>query len=153
MASSTRVIEEVFSRFLNLEVSEETMSRLLPLLEKVNKSIREDLDLGTVQGKNALLFQLATLLAYGWGLGMHPFHNPLEDEDGNPNEVRTSKDILVPVKDLQSIRYVKKDRNGRIRKVLFEPDQNARVRHQIENILAEISMSKWDGENHWDSED
>ena len=88
----------------------------------------------------------AALLAYGWGLGMHPFHNPIKDLDGKLLEVRASKDILVPIKDLKAVRYLKKDKYGRVRKALFEPDQNARVRGQIDNLLSEITMTKWQEE-------
>ena len=77
---------------------------------------------------------------------MHPFHNPSQDIDGKLLEVRASKDILVPVKDLKAIRYLKKDKYGRVRKALFEPDQNARVRGQIDSLLSEIAVNKWQEE-------
>jgi hypothetical protein len=133
----------MFSRFLNIDVSDEVKGRLVSLVERIELSIREDLDLSTVQGENTLRVLLGTLLAYGWGLGMHPYHNPSKDLEGKPIEVRASKDILVTLSDLKALRYLKKDKYGRVRKVLFEPDQNARVRSQIDGLLLEISASKW----------
>ncbi len=146
MADTQRVLAEMFSRFLNFEVNEETMGRLVNLVEKVEDSIGDDLDLATVQGRNTLKVLLSTLLAYSWGIGMHPYHNPDVDLDENPLEVRASKDILVSIKDLKAVRYLKKDQYGRIKKALFEPDQNARVRSQIDGLLNEIHDNKWQEE-------
>jgi hypothetical protein len=152
MAETQTVVQKMFARFLNLEVPEDILERLIPLIEKVEKSIREDLDLESVQGQNTLKVLLGTLTAYGWGLGMHPYNNPVVDREDLPLEVRASRDILVPMRDLQSIRYVKKDRHGQIKKVLFEPDQNARVRSQIDNLLTEISLKKWEDDSKWESD-
>ena len=38
---------------------------------------------------------------------------------------------------------MKKDDKGRVRKALFEPDQNLRVKQQIDDILGEISTERW----------
>jgi len=48
----------------------------------------------------------------------------------------------MSMEDLQSLRYVKKDDQGRVKQALFEPDHNVRIRHQIDDILAEISRNK-----------
>jgi len=146
MAESRKVVAEMFSRFLNIELSEDSLERLVALVDKVERSIDEDLDLSTVQGRNTLRVLLGTLIAYGWGIGMHPFHNPDQDMDGRPLEVRASKDILVSLKDIKALRYLKKDQYGRVKKALFEPDQNARVRSQIDGMLGEIHSSKWQEE-------
>ncbi|MFH1845273.1 MAG: hypothetical protein ABIF77_18980, partial [bacterium] len=83
------------------------------------------------------------MIVHGWGNGMHPFHNPTSNEEGDGVEVRVSKDILMQMGDLQSLRYIKKDKEGRVKKALFEPDQNMRVRQHIDDILSEISRNKW----------
>lgn len=147
MAETRKVLADMFDRFLGIEVSPDIQEKLVSILDKVEASIQDDMDLDTVQGRNTLRMLLATLVAYGWGIGMHPFHNPARDKEGRPMEVRASKDILVPVEDLQSIRYLKKDKYGRVRKALFEPDQNARVRSQIDGLLAEIAVNKWQEED------
>jgi len=147
MAVTRKVVAEMFSRFLNIELDDEVLDKLVALIDRVEDSIRKDLDLSTVQGEKNLKALLGTLLAYGWGLGMHPYYNPSVDQEGKLLEVRASKDILVPVKDLKAVRYVKKDQYGRVRKALFEPDQNARVRGQIDSLLSDISASKWQEED------
>ena len=73
-------------------------------------------------------------------------NNPATNQDGDPLEVRVSKDILMAMEDLQALRYVKKDDQGRVRKALFEPDQNQRVKQQIDDILGEISTERWPDE-------
>jgi hypothetical protein len=146
MAETRNVLADMFDRFLGIEVTADIQEKLVSIVDKVEASIRDDMDLGTVQGQNTLRMLLATLVAYGWGIGMHPYHNPPRDKSGRILEVRASKDILVPVEDLQSIRYLKKDKYGRVRKALFEPDQNARVRSQIDGLLAEIAVNKWQEE-------
>ena len=153
MAQTRKVVEEMFARFLNIDIPEPLTERLLRLIERIENSITDDLDLSTVQGQNTLKVLLGTLVSYAWGLGMHPFNNPVLDRDGEALEIRSSKDILVPVRDVQAIRYVKKDRHGRVKKVLFEPDQNARVRGQIDDLLTEISLKKWDSDSQWEGDD
>jgi len=83
------------------------------------------------------------MMVHGWGNGMHPFYNPSTNQEGNSVEVRVSKDILMSMGDLQALRYVKKDEKGTIKKALFEPDQNVKVRQQINDLLSEISHNKW----------
>ena len=146
MAPSRKIVADMFARFLNLSLDEETLNRLESILTKVERNIREDLDFSTVQGENSLRVLLGTLLAYSWGLGMHPYNNPEQDLEGKPVEVRTSKDFLLPMRDLKAMRYLKKDKYGRVRKALFEPDQNAQVRSQIDKLLDEIAASKWQEE-------
>ncbi|MCP4548923.1 MAG: hypothetical protein GY835_20915 [bacterium] len=146
MAETRKTVAEMFSRFLNIQLTDDVYDKLIPLVEKVEKSITDDLDLTTVQGQNTLKVLLSTLMAYCWGIGMHPYHNPIEDNGGKPLEVRASKDILVPIKDMQAVRYLKKDKYGRVRKALFETDQNSRVRRQIDDLLEEITVNKWQEE-------
>jgi len=117
--------------------------KLSAVIDSVMEKIGDRFDLETVQGQNTLRALLCSMMVHGWGNGMHPYHNPSTNQDGQPVEVRVSKDILVSMEDLQALRYVKKDRDGRVRKALFEPDQNTRVRQQIDGILAEISQNKW----------
>jgi hypothetical protein len=83
------------------------------------------------------------MLAHGWAMGMNPYNNPKTKADGKPLEVRVSKDILLPMEALKSLRYVKKDDLGRIQKAFFEPSAEARIKEQIERILAEIARKHW----------
>ena len=83
------------------------------------------------------------MLAHGWAMGMNPYNNPKTRADGTPLEVRVSKDILIPMEALKALRYVKKDNLGRVEKAFFEPSAEAKVKEQIERILAEIARKYW----------
>jgi len=141
--STDRILNEMFARLLNLKVAPDVTGKLLPVIDGVIDRVRDDLDLGTVQGQNMLRAVMCSMVAHGWGLGMHPFNNPAETLEGKPLEVRVSKDILLPLKDLRSLRYIKKDAQGRVKKALFEPDQNAQIRQHIEDILSEVGK-RWE---------
>jgi hypothetical protein len=74
---------------------------------------------------------------------MHPDNNPNVNLDGKTLEAKVCKDILVPMETMKSIRYVKKDQYGRVRKALFEPDQNARIWGSIDDMLEKLAKEKW----------
>ena len=74
---------------------------------------------------------------------MHPDNNPVTNLDGKSLEVKACKDILIPMDTLKSIRYVKKDQYGRVKKALFEPDQNARIWSSIDDMLVRLAKEKW----------
>lgn len=137
------ILRTMFTRLLNLEVEPDIEARLGAVIDSVLERVASSYDLQTVQGQNTFRALLCSMVVHGWGNGMHPFHNPTTDQDGKPLEVRVSKDILMAMGDLQALRYVKKDQEGRVRKALFEPDQNTRVKQQIDDILGEISTARW----------
>jgi hypothetical protein len=144
MSSNTpQILKTMFARLLNLEIDGALAARLGSVIDSVTDRVGCNFDLETVQGQNTFRALLCSMVVHGWGNGMHPFHNPTQDLENLPLEVRVSKDILVPMGDLQALRYVKKDEAGRVKKALFEPDQNTRIRQQIDDILGEISTSKW----------
>ncbi len=137
------ILKTMYSRLLQVEIDPELVDKLVSVVDGVLEKMGPNLDLETVQGQNTFRALLCSMIVHGWGNGMHPFHNPASNLDGNPVEVRVSKDILMSMADLQSLRYIKKDRDGRVKKALFEPDQNVRVRQHIDDILTEISREKW----------
>jgi len=144
MATNTgKILKTMFTRLLQIEVEESVILKLAAVIDSVMERVGDRFDLETVQGQNTFRALLCSMVVHGWGNGMHPFHNPSVNQEGQPVEVRVSKDILVSMEDLQSLRYVKKDRDGRVKKALFEPDQNVRVRQQIDDILGEITQNKW----------
>ncbi len=148
MATKTntdQILRTMFARLLQLEVEPDLEQRLSAVIDSVMERVGGNFDLETVQGQNTFRALLCSMVVHGWGNGMHPFHNPATDQDGQPVEVRVSKDILVAMADLQALRYVKKDPDGRVRKALFEPDQNQRVKQHIDDILGEISRDRWPG--------
>ena len=144
MATNTdKILKTMFSRLLQMEIEPRMITKLSAVIDSVMERVGGNFDLETVQGQNTFRALLCSMVVHGWGNGMHPFHNPGQNLEGQAVEVRVSKDILMSMADLQSLRYVKKDAEGRVKKALFEPDQNVRVRQQIDDILAEISESKW----------
>ncbi len=141
--NTDKILATMFSRLLHIEVSQPVLEKLVAVIDSVTDRMDSDLDMDTVQGQNTFRALICSMVVHGWGNGMHPFHNPPSNLDGNPLEVRVSKDILVSLEDLQALRYVQKDKEGRVKKALFEPDQNVRIRQSIDDILSEISQDKW----------
>jgi hypothetical protein len=141
--NTDHILRTMFSRLLQLEVDDQMEARLSAVIDSVMERVTDRFDLDTVQGQNTFRALLCSMVVHGWGNGMHPFHNPTANQDGQPLEVRVSKDILMAMADLQSLRYVQKDAQGRVKKALFEPDQNLRIRQQIDDILGEVAKDKW----------
>ena len=141
--NTDRILRTMFTRLLQLEIDEGMTTKLCAVIDSVTERLGGNFDLETVQGQNTFRALLCSMVVHGWGNGMHPFHNPDENQGGDPVDVRVSKDILMSMADLQSLRYVNKDDQGRVKQALFEPDHNERVRQHIDDILAEISQNKW----------
>ncbi len=143
MATNTdKILKTMFTRLLQLEIDDEMANKLCAVIDSVTDRVGGNFDLETVQGQNTFRALLCSMVVHGWGNGMHPYHNPGANQDGLAVEVRVSKDILMSMEDLQSLRYVKKDDQGRVKQALFEPDHNVRIRQQIDEILTEISRGK-----------
>ncbi len=140
--NTDKILNTMFSRLLQLDIDDQLTAKLCAVIDSVTEKVGGNFDLETVQGQNTFRALLCSMVVHGWGNGMHPYNNPRVNEEGTPVEVRVSKDILMSMEDLQSLRYVKKDEQGRVKQALFEPDQNIRVRQQIDDILAEISRNK-----------
>ncbi|MBE0565659.1 MAG: hypothetical protein IH621_06880 [Krumholzibacteria bacterium] len=141
--NTDRILRTMFARLLQLEVDGALVAKLCAVIDSVTERVGGSFDLDTVQGQNTFRALLCSMVVHGWGNGMHPFHNPAANQDGDPLEVRVSKDILMSMADLQALRYVKKDAQGRVKQALFEEDHNVRVRQQIDEILGEISKTRW----------
>lgn len=140
-ANTDRILVEMFSRLLNLRVSPSTVKKLTHVVDGVLRKVEGSLDLETPQGQNTFRALVCSMVVHGWGLGMHPDNNPAEDLSGQEIEIKVCKDILVPMSSVQSLRYVQRDKFGRVKKALFEPDQNARIRGHIDSILGEIAAT------------
>jgi hypothetical protein len=138
-----KMIREMFARLINIEITPAVMEKLVPVIDGVMEKVNGQLDLDTVQGQNTFRALICSMVAHGWGLGMHPDNNPSTNLDDKPLEVKTCKDILIPMDTLKAIRYVKKDSYGRVKKALFEPDQNSRIWSSIDGMLEELARDKW----------
>jgi len=143
MSVVEKMLKEMFARLLNIEIGEEVMDKLVPVIEGVTEKVNGKIDLDTVQGMNTFRALICSMVAHGWGLGMHPDNNPVANLDGKTLEVKACKDILIPMDTLKAIRYVKKDEYGRVKKALFEPDQNARIWGSIDDMLERLAKDKW----------
>jgi hypothetical protein len=143
MSVVEKMLREMFARLINIEPTDQVMQKLIPVIEGVTEKVDGQLDLDTVQGQNTFRALICSMVAHGWGLGMHPDNNPVTNLDGKALEVKACKDILIPMETLKSIRYVKKDQYGRVRKALFEPDQNARIWSSIDDMLGKLAKDKW----------
>jgi len=143
MEITDKILREVFHRLLNTEPKKEVVAKLRVVIDGIMEKFQEQFGLETVQSQNTFRAILCSMFVHGWGIGMHPFNSPNNNLDGKSIEVRVSKDILIPLESIKALRYVKKDDEGRIKKVLFEPDQNMRVRQQIDKLLDKIAKEKW----------
>ena len=140
--NTDKILNTMFSRLLQLDIDDQLTAKFCSVITGATEKVGGNFDLETVQGQNTFRALLCSMVVHGWGNGMHPYNNPRVNEEGTPVEVRVSKDILMSMEDLQSLRYVKKDEQGRVKQALFEPDQNIRIRQQIDDILQEISRNK-----------
>jgi len=138
-----KMLKEMFARLINIEISPRVTEKLVPVIEGVTEKVNGQIDLDTVQGQNTFRALICSMDVHGWGLGMHPDNNPIRNIDDKPVEVKACKDILVPMETLKQIRYVKKDEYGRVKKALFEPDQNARIWGSIDDMLERLAKEKW----------
>lgn len=146
MEITEKILREVFNRLLNMEPDPEVLKKLRKVIDGMMERFKDTFELDTIQRQNTFRAIICSMFVHGWGIGMHPFNNPAEDLDKGKVEVRVSKDILIPLESVKALRYVKKDSEGRVKKALFEPDQDKRIRNQIDNLLTKISKEKW-GEN------
>jgi hypothetical protein len=135
--------QDTLARLRNVEVSQAVPDKPVPVIAGDTETVDGPMSLDTVQGQNTFRALICSMVAHGWGLGMHPDNNPNVNLDGKTLEVKACKDILVPMETMKSIRYVKKDQYGRVRKALFEPDQNARIWGSIDDMLEKLAREKW----------
>ena len=143
MTATKDIIQQMFVNLAKLQLEGDIVDRMAPVVDGLLQRLKGNLDLSTEEGWNRLRIALCGMLAHGWALGMSPFNSPDENIEGRPIEVRVSRDILAPLEVLKSIRYAKKDDQGRIQKVLFEPSAETKAKEQIDGILREIEMKHW----------
>lgn len=143
MQITEKILREVFNRLLGFEPADEVVRKLTAVVDGMIEKFQGTFELDTVQRQNTFRAVVCSMIVHGWGVGMHPYNQPDANGDGRSIDVRVSKDILIPVEHVKALRYVQKDEQGRVRKVLFEPDQDERVRGQIDKLLDRISKEKW----------
>jgi len=143
MPSTREILDQMFVNLVKVKLDQDILEKMIPVVDGLIERLRGGLDPLSEQSWNRLRIALAGMLAHGWALGMNPFNSPNLYCDGDPVEVRVSRDILVPLSVLKSLRYVKKDGRGRVEKALFEPGAEVRVKEQIDLILRDIEKRHW----------
>lgn len=143
MSDTHKVISHMFVNLAKISLDEAMTRRAAAVVDGVIAKLAGELSSVSKADWQKLRVAFCGMLAHGWAMGMNPYNNPKTRSDGTPLEVRVSKDILIPMEALKSLRYVKKDNLGRIEKAFFEPSAEAKVKEQIERILAEIAKKYW----------
>ena len=150
MSDSKEIISQMFLNLARMRLDPQVVSKLAPVVDGLLERLQGSIDLSTEEGWNRLKIALCGMLAHGWAVGMNPYNSPDTNTDGDIIEVRVSKDILTPIEVLKALRYVKKDKNGRIQKVLFEPSSETKAKESIDKILKDIEKKHW-GESRGDT--
>ncbi len=149
MTDTKDIISQMFVNLARMRIDPQIVTKLAPVVDGLIERLQGSIDLSTEEGWNRLKIALCGMLAHGWAVGMNPYNSPDTNTDGDLIEVRVSKDILAPIEVLKSLRYVKKDKNGRVQKVLFEPSNETKVKESIDQILKDIEKKHW-GESKGD---
>lgn len=143
MSETPKIVRHMFVNLAKLVLDDKVARQASAVVDGLIQKMQAELPGVSDADWHKLRIAFCGMLAHGWAMGMHPFSNPKEKADGNPLEVRVSKDILLPIEALQSLRYVKKDNLGRVEKAFFEPSPEAKIKEQIDSILAEIAKKHW----------
>jgi hypothetical protein len=146
MSDTRSVLAQMFETMAKLQIEARLLDQMAAVVDALIERLERRIDLEKEEDWNHLRVAFCGMVAHGWSLGMNPYHNPDTRVGGEPLEVRVSRDILAPIDVLKSIRYVKKDKAGRIRQALFEPSDAARFREQIDGMLDDIARKGFEPE-------
>jgi len=145
MSDTAKIIGHMFVNLVKVPLDERVTKQAASVVDGLIEKLAVEMPHISKADWQKIRIALSGMLAHGWNLGMHPYNSPRMTIDGQTLEVRVSKDILIPMEALKSLRYVKKDSLGRVEKAFFEPSAEARIKDQIEKILAEIAKKHWAG--------
>jgi hypothetical protein len=143
MSETPKIVRHMFVNLAKLPLDEKVARQASSVVDGLIEKMQAELSSISKADWHKLRIAFCGMLAHGWAMGMHPFNNPRAKADGTPLEVRVSRDILLPIEALQSLRYIKKDNLGRIEKAFFEPSPEVKVKEQIDRILSEIAKKHW----------
>ena len=143
MVETRDVLRQMFASLLKVSLDDDVLEQITPVVEGIHERLVSSLELETVEAQRRLRIALCGILAHGWAMGLSPFNTPNSTLDGAPLEVRVSRDILVPLQTLKSLRHVKKDQYGRVEKAFFEPGAEGRMRESIDRLLTDLSRRHW----------
>jgi hypothetical protein len=143
MSETPKIIKHMFVNLARLALDDKVAQQASAVVDGLIAKMQAELPNVSEADWHKLRIAFSGMLAHGWAMGMHPFNSPPTKADGTPLEVRVSKDILLPIEALQSLRYIKKDELGRIEKAYFEPSAEVKIKEQIDKILNEIEKKHW----------
>lgn len=143
MSETAKIIGHMFVNLVKVPLDERVSKQAASVVDGLIAKLAPEMPQVSKADWHKIRIALCGMLAHGWNLGMHPYNSPRVTVDGNALEVRVSKDILIPMEALKALRYVKKDSMGRVEKAFFEPSAEAKIKEQIEKILAEIARKHW----------
>jgi hypothetical protein len=143
MSETPKIVRHMFVNLTKLPLDEKVARQAASVVDGLIEKMKVEMPKISKTEWHKLRIAFCGMLAHGWAMGMNPFNNPKVRADGAPLEVRVSRDILIPMEALKSLRYVKKDNLGRVEKAFFEPCPEVKIKEQIERILAEIARKHW----------
>lgn len=143
MIDTREIVRQMFASLIKVNLDEDILDQVVPVVDGIYERLHQSLDLETPEGQRRLRVALCGVLAHGWAMGLSPFNTPNRGLDGGPIEVRVSRDILVPLETLKSLRHVKKDSYGRVEKAFFDPGAEGRAREHIDRILDDLAKKHW----------
>jgi hypothetical protein len=143
MSDTAKIISHMFANLVKVPLDERVSKQAASVVDGLVEKLQVEMPQIPKGDWHKIRVALCGMLAHGWNLGMHPYNSPKVTVDGDSLEVRVSRDILIPMEALKSLRYVKKDSLGRVEKAFFEPSAESKVKEQIEQILAEIAKKHW----------
>jgi len=143
MSETRKILGHMFINLVKLPLDDRVAKQGAAVVDGLIDKMVKEMPQISKSDWHKLRIAFCGMLAHGWAMGMNPFNNPNSRSDGNPIEVRVSRDILIPMEALKALRYVKKDNLGRVEKAFFEPSAEAKIKEQIERILAEIAKKHW----------
>jgi len=145
MSETAKIISHMFANLVKVPLDERLAKQAASVVDGLVEKLAPEMPQLAKADWQKIRVALCGMLAHGWNLGMHPYNCPKVTVDGDALEVRVSKDILIPIEALKALRYVKRDSMGRVEKAFFEPSAEARIKDQIDRILAEIAKKHWTG--------
>ena len=143
MSDTRKIIRHMFINLVKIPLDDKVSKQAAAVVDGLLEKLAGEIPGVSKSDWHKLRIAFCGMLAHGWAIGMNPFNNPKVKADGTPLDVRVSRDILISMEALKSLRYVKKDNLGRVQKAFFEPSAEAKIKQQIEKILGEISKKHW----------
>jgi hypothetical protein len=143
MSDTRKIVRHMFINLVKIPLDDRVSKQAAAVVDGLLEKLAAEIPGVSKSDWHKIRIAFCGMLAHGWAIGMNPYNNPKVKADGTPLEVRVSRDILISMEALKSLRYVKKDTLGRVEKAFFEPSAEARIKEQIERILGEIAKKHW----------